>query len=69
MSLSNTASPANRLRRPKRREPWKKHAQRHGVCTRTLDRWVDDGIIAKPEIIRGRKYGDPDAAPRLDDVA
>jgi hypothetical protein len=53
-------------KRPKRREPWGKLAQRHGVGTRTLDRWADDGIISKPEIINGRKYGDPNEAPRLD---
>jgi DNA-binding transcriptional MerR regulator len=59
-------SKPKKARRPKRREPWSKLAQRHGVSTRTLDRWADDDIIPKPEIINGRKYGDPDAAPRLD---
>jgi hypothetical protein len=53
-------------KRPKRREPWVKLAHRHGVSCRTLDRWADDGIISPPEYINGRKYGDPDAPPRLD---
>jgi hypothetical protein len=52
--------------RPKRREAWGKLAKRHGVSTRTLDRWAVDGIIKPPEYINGRKYGDPDAPPRLD---
>jgi hypothetical protein len=56
-------------KRPKRRESWRALAKRHGVSTRTLDRWAAAGIISAPEIINGRKYGDPDAAPRLDDVA
>jgi hypothetical protein len=50
----------------KRRESWPVKARRHGVSTRTLDRWVAKGIIAPPEYVRGRKYGDADEAPRLD---
>jgi len=50
----------------KRRESWPTKARRHGVSTRTLDRWVAKGIIAPPEYINGRKYGDPDAEPRCD---
>jgi hypothetical protein len=46
--------------------PWPRLAERFGVTVRTLDRWVQLGIIAKPEVIRGRKYGDPDCQPRLD---
>jgi hypothetical protein len=53
-------------KRPKSRKPWPKLAEQHGVNVRTLDRWVDAGIIDAPEYINGRKYGDPDAAPRLD---
>jgi hypothetical protein len=49
---------------PKRRESWPKKAQRHGVCTRTLDRWAEKGIIKKPTIVQGRKYGDADEEPR-----
>jgi hypothetical protein len=51
---------------PTRRESWPKKAQRHGVCTRTLDRWVEKGIINKPMIVRGRKYGLADEEPRHD---
>ena len=50
----------------KRRESWPVKAKRHGVSTRTLDRWVEKRIIDPPEYIRGRKYGDLDAEPRLD---
>jgi hypothetical protein len=49
-----------------RRESWPAKAKRHGVSTQTLDRWVAKGIIDAPEYIRGRKYGNPDAEPRLD---
>jgi hypothetical protein len=50
----------------KRRESWPAKAKRHGVSTRTLDRWVEKHIIDPPEYIRGRKYGSVDAEPRLD---
>ena len=50
----------------KRRESWPAKAKRHGVSTRTLDRWVEKGIIDPPEYIRGRKYGSVDTEPRLD---
>jgi len=52
----------------KRRESWPAKAKRHGVSTRTLDRWVARGIIDPPEKIRGRKYGNPDEEPLLDDA-
>ena len=50
----------------RRRESWPAKASRHGVSTRTLDRWVAKGIIDPPEYIRGRKYGSVDAEPRFD---
>jgi hypothetical protein len=50
----------------KRRESWPAKAKRHGVSTRTLDRWVPKGIIGPPEYVNGRKYGDADEEPRLD---
>lgn len=56
----------SKQKRPKRREPWRKHAERHGVTTRTLDRWVAGGVIDPPEYINGLKYANPDAQPRLD---
>lgn len=61
-----TPQPKKKRGRPKRREPWRKHAERHGVSTRTLDRWAAKGIIDPPEYIRGRKYGDAEAEPRRD---
>jgi hypothetical protein len=64
--LASAPQPKQKLKRSKHRKPWPKLAQQHGVCTRTLDRWADAGIISEPEIINGRKYGDPDEAPRLD---
>jgi hypothetical protein len=63
---SPTSTRRGRRRQPTRREPWKKKALRHGVSTRTLDRWVVAGIIAKPVIINGRKYGDAEEEPRID---
>lgn len=48
-------------------EAWRKYAERHDVSTRTLDRWVEDGVLPPPERIRNRKYMDPNTAPRRDD--
>jgi hypothetical protein len=64
--LASAPQPKQKRKRSKRREQWSKLAMRRGVSTRTLDRWADDGIISKPEYINGRKFGDPDEAPRLD---
>ena len=50
----------------RRRESWPAKAKRHGVSTRTLDLWVDKGIISPPAKIRGRKYGSLDEEPLLD---
>jgi hypothetical protein len=47
-------------------EPHSKKAARHGVCTRTLDRWVKNGILPAPVRINGRKYWPTDIAPRRD---
>jgi hypothetical protein len=55
-----------KTKEPKRRESWPKKAARHGVCTRTLDRWAAKGIIAKPMIVCGRKYGEAGEEPRHD---
>jgi hypothetical protein len=62
--MSSTVTRRNK--RERRREPWRLHAARHGVSTRTLDRWVIAGILNAPEVINGRKYGDPTAEPRRD---
>jgi len=53
-------------RRSKQRAPWRRLAEKHGVSTKTLDRWVVRGIIDPPERINKRKYGDLAAEPRLD---
>jgi hypothetical protein len=67
MSLLNAAPPpTKKAKRSKRRKSWPQLAQQHGVSTRTLDRWVSDGVVDPPEYINGRKYGNPDQSPRLD---
>jgi predicted site-specific integrase-resolvase len=47
-------------------EAWRKYAERHDVSTRTLDRWVEDGILREPVRIRGRKYIPSNTEPRQD---
>jgi hypothetical protein len=65
-TLSTDAPPPVKKKRAKRREAWPAKAKRHGVSTRTLDRWVAQGRIAPPEYINNRKYGDADEEPRRD---
>jgi predicted site-specific integrase-resolvase len=48
---------------------WRQKAERHGVSTRTLDRWAKRGIISAPVRVNGRKYGFADEQPRTDDAA
>ena len=48
------------------REPHRRSAERLGVSTKTVDRWVEHGILPEPERIRGRKYWDPGTQPRQD---
>jgi MerR-like DNA binding protein len=64
--IVSTLDPQTVEQSVKRRESWPAKAKRHGVSTRTLDRWVKQGLINRPEYIRGRKYGDPDEQPLLD---
>ena len=67
IDTAHTPQPKKRRgKNKKRREAWRKKAARHGVSTRTLDRWSAQGIIAPPERINGRKYGDADEEPRPD---
>jgi hypothetical protein len=47
-------------------ESHRKKAERHGVCTKTLDRWVEDGILPEPFRINGRKYWPVHVEPRRD---
>jgi hypothetical protein len=65
-STTETSQTKKSPRRGKQREPWPQHAERHGVSTRTLDRWVEARVIPPPDYIRGRKYGDPTIEPRRD---
>jgi predicted site-specific integrase-resolvase len=46
------------------REPKRRFAERWGVSTRTIDRWVQDGLLEEPEVINGRAYFRTDACPR-----
>jgi hypothetical protein len=66
IDTAHTAQPTKKRGNRKRRESWRKKAERHGVSTRTLDRWAAAGIIDPPEYINGRKYADADAEPRVD---
>ena len=54
------------LPQPKKLESWPTKAKRFNVSTKTLDRWAARKIIAKPVVIRGRKYGDAEEEPRRD---
>jgi hypothetical protein len=66
MTLTEAASTTRAVSTDRRREPWRRLAERHGVTPRTLDRWAAVGIVEPPEYINGRKYGDPTAEPRRD---
>jgi hypothetical protein len=61
-----TTTPSRAKKRAKRLGTWAKKAAGHGVSTRTLDRWAEDGRINKPTYINGRKFGDLDETPRSD---
>ena len=47
-------------------DPWRTYAEKKGVSTKTLDRWVEAGILQPPKIIRGRKYQNRNVEPRRD---
>jgi hypothetical protein len=49
-------------------ETWRAYAERHDVTTRTLDRWVEDGVLPPPTRINGRKYINSNTEPRRDDA-
>lgn len=44
-----------------------KKAEQQGVSTRTLDRWVKDGVIDPPERVNRRKYYAENSQPHRDD--
>jgi len=58
-----------------RTQPWKRKRKlrtqdvcaRYGyVCSRTVDRWVDKGILPKPMVINKLRYWDEDELDRRD---
>ena len=57
MSSTSEVRPSIRL------EPKRRTAERFGVCTKTLDRWVERGILAPPKRVNGRDYFSPDCQP------
>jgi predicted DNA-binding transcriptional regulator AlpA len=57
--LSNSAT-------PKRLIPHRRYAEAHGVSTKTIDRWVADGILPEPTRINARKYFQEGTEPRHD---
>jgi len=66
MTITDTTTMPRAKKHVKRLGTWAKKAAGHGVSCRTLDRWAEDGRIAKPTYINRRKYGDLDEVPRGD---
>jgi DNA-binding transcriptional MerR regulator len=50
----------------KRRLAHRQKAEQLGVSTRTLDRWIETGVITAPAVVNRRKYHDEDSQPRRD---
>jgi predicted site-specific integrase-resolvase len=48
----------------KRKLQHTRKAEQLGISTRTLDRYIVTGQIAKPAYVNGRKYHDEDSEPR-----
>ena len=44
--------------RPKRRLQMHSICERYDIVSRTVDRWVERGILPPPLIINGRRYWD-----------
>jgi hypothetical protein len=64
MSQAETSSAATTT--SKDRMPHGAKARQLGVSTKTVGRWVNDGILDPPEYINGRMYHRADSQPRLD---
>jgi MerR HTH family regulatory protein len=63
--------PREKKRRKKKAKRWltkPAKAGKHGVTTRTIDRWVELGILNPPKKVRKRCYFDEDDEPRADTV-
>jgi hypothetical protein len=61
-----TTSAPKPNKRGRRRESHSVFAERLGVSPRTVDRWIEQGILPQPDYVRGRKYWDPATKPRRD---
>jgi hypothetical protein len=46
----------------------KRVAEKFDVCTRTITRWAEAGVIPAPTRIRGRCYWSDEVTPRADAV-
>jgi hypothetical protein len=53
----------------KRKLTHSQKAKQQGVSGRTLDRWIQVGIIEAPIRVNGRKYHNEDSQPRQDEAA
>jgi predicted site-specific integrase-resolvase len=50
-------------------EPTRVIAQRHDVCIRTVERWIEAGLLPPPMKINGRKYWPAGTTAKLDDAS
>jgi hypothetical protein len=49
--------------------PTRKLAERYDVTVRTIERWVETGVLAAPQRINGRRYWPEGTTPRTDPAA
>jgi predicted site-specific integrase-resolvase len=47
-------------------DPTRVLAERHRVCVRTIERWVESGILPEPMRINGRKFWPAGTTAKLD---
>jgi predicted site-specific integrase-resolvase len=47
----------------------KKIADLNGVCVRTVERWIEAGVLPPPIRIRKRRFWPDGTMPRTDDAA
>ena len=65
-TIDITDAPPQRKKRVKQLESHRAFAERLGVSTRTIDRWIRDGLLPRPIRINKRKYWNPSTTPRHD---